>query len=141
MQDISNYHLIHASFSFHQSNLQVAYTTQAWILNLKTCAIQANIWNEHSNASIKFMSLLSLLVSSNFNWYPYFHISSPMSKFSPSSYLWACSPYLCAQILIDPLTFIFLPLCQSSPPLSSFPYLYALLLSLCHQRPQRFNFK
>ena len=26
--------------------------------------------------------------------------------------LWACSPYLCAQILIDPLIFIFLPLCH-----------------------------
>jgi hypothetical protein len=41
-------------------------------------------------------------------------------------------PYLCAQILINPLTFIFLPLCQSSPPLSSFHYVCALLLPLCH---------
>ena len=28
------------------------------------------------------------------------------------SSLGACSPYLCAQILIDPPTFIFLPLCH-----------------------------
>jgi hypothetical protein len=35
MQDISNYLPMHASFSFHQSILQLAYTTQAWIWNLK----------------------------------------------------------------------------------------------------------
>ena len=33
-QGISNYHPMHASFSFHQSNLQLAYTTQAYISNL-----------------------------------------------------------------------------------------------------------
>ena len=57
---------MHASFSFHHSNLQLAYTTQAWMLKFKTCAMQANIWNAHSNAPYKFMSLLSLLVCSKF---------------------------------------------------------------------------
>ena len=44
--------------------------------------MQTNIWNAHSNASIKFMSLLPLLVCSNFNWSPYFHIS-PYVKVLP----------------------------------------------------------
>ena len=34
---------MHASFLFYHSNLQLAYTTQAWILKFKTCAMQANI--------------------------------------------------------------------------------------------------
>ena len=59
------------------------YHTSMDILNFKTYAMQANIWNAHSNASIKFMSLLPLFVYSNFNWSPYFHISPPMSKLSP----------------------------------------------------------
>ena len=49
---------MHASFAFLQSILQLAYTTQAWIKNLKTYAMQANICNAHTNASNKFMSLL-----------------------------------------------------------------------------------
>ena len=32
---------MHASFSFHHSILQLSYTTQAWILKFKTCAMQA----------------------------------------------------------------------------------------------------
>ena len=32
---------MHARFSFHHSNLQLAYTTQVWILKFKTCAMQA----------------------------------------------------------------------------------------------------
>ena len=80
---------MHTSFLFHHSNLQLAYTTQACILKFKTCGMQENIWNAHSNATYKFMSLLPLLVCSNFNWSPYFHISAPMSSFH----------YLCALLL------------------------------------------
>ena len=50
---------MHASFSFHHSILQLAYTTQAWISKFKTCAMQANIWNAHSNATYKFMRACS----------------------------------------------------------------------------------
>ena len=32
---------MHASFSFYHSNLQLAYTTEAWILKLRTCTMQA----------------------------------------------------------------------------------------------------
>jgi hypothetical protein len=34
---------MHAGSLFHHSNLQLAYTTQAWNFNLKTYAMQANI--------------------------------------------------------------------------------------------------
>jgi hypothetical protein len=53
----------------------LTYTTQVWIGNFRTCAMQANICNAHSNATYKFMSLLPLLVSSNFNWSTYNVIS------------------------------------------------------------------
>jgi len=37
MQGTSNYHHIHASFSFHQSILQLAYITQARIKKIMLC--------------------------------------------------------------------------------------------------------
>ena len=52
--------------SFHHSTLQLAYTTQAWMWKFKTYVMQANIWNAHSNAPYKFMSLLPLLVCLKF---------------------------------------------------------------------------
>ena len=92
---------MHASFSSHQSNLQLAYTIQAWILNFKTCAMQANICNAHSNAKYKFMSLLPLLMCSNFNWSVYFVISPlcqsslPLSDYFSPYHLYLCfSPRL-----------------------------------------------
>ena len=69
---------MHASFSFYHSNLQLAYITQAWILKFKTCAMQANIWNAHSNASTKFMSFHPLLMCSKF-----FIDPLPLSYLSP----------------------------------------------------------
>jgi hypothetical protein len=39
------------------------------------------IWDAHSNVWIKFMNLLPVLVCSNFNWSPYFHISPLMLSF------------------------------------------------------------
>jgi hypothetical protein len=76
---------MHDSFSFHHSNLQLAYTTQAWDFNLKL------VLCKHT-----------------------YEIHIQMQHTS----LWACSHYLCAQILIDPLTFIFSP--------------YVKVLPLCH---------
>ena len=76
---------MHASFSFHHSNLQLAYTTQVWKLKFKTCAMQANIWNALLNAPIKFMSLAPLCVCSNFNWSPYFVISLLLCQILPLS--------------------------------------------------------
>jgi hypothetical protein len=77
---------MHISFSFHQLNLQLAYTTQVWNFNLKLVSCK-HTYDMHNQM----------------------HQSS----------LWACSPYLCGWILIDPFPFIFLPLYQSSPPLSN----------------------
>ena len=68
---------MHASFLFYHSNLRLAYTTQACILN----------WN-FSNASKHMIMYIQM-----------HHTSS-----------WACSPYLCAQILIDPLPLSYLSL-------------------------------
>ena len=100
---------MHASFSFHHSILQLAYTTQAWILKFKTCAMQANIWNAHSNASIKFMNLLPLLVCSKFNWSSYFVISLLLCQNLPLS----------LTSLFLPLVVFSLSLYTISPPLSS----------------------
>ena len=44
--------------SFHSSfKLLLAYTTQAWIWNLKTCVMQANICNAHSICNIQVYEL------------------------------------------------------------------------------------
>ena len=83
---------MHASFSFHHSNLQLAYSTQAWILKFKTYAMQANIWNAHSNATHKFMSLLPLHV-----------------------YTFVWCHFICFICLL-PLSYY---LCEFSPPLST----------------------
>ena len=50
---------MHASLSFHHSNLQLAYTTQAWNFNLKTCAMQANIWKCTFKCTIQVHELAS----------------------------------------------------------------------------------
>jgi hypothetical protein len=71
---------MHAGFLFCQSSLQLAYTTQAWIFNWKTCAMQASICNAHSNASFKSMSLLPLLVCFKILSDPFLcHFSSPIT--------------------------------------------------------------
>ena len=82
---------MHASFSFQHSNLQLAYTTQAWIFEIKTHAMQANICNAHSNAPYKFMSLLP-----------------------PSCVLKILIDPLSPNVQYSPITHIFvsLPLCQ-----------------------------
>ena len=96
---------------FHHSILQLTFITQAWMCKFNTCAMQANIWNAHSNVPYKFMSLLPHLWAQNFNW---------------SLTLSYLSPYVNLSI---------------SPPLLSFHYLYILFLPLCHQWPQMFNFE
>ena len=78
------------------------------ILKFRTYAMQANIWNAHSNAPYKFMSLLPLLVCSK--------ISFPLSYF----FLYVkFSPYH--------LYLYFSPLMSNSPPLLSFHHLSTLL--------------
>ena len=98
---------MHASFWFYHSDLQLTYTTQAWILKFKTYAVQANIWNAHSNAPYKFMSLLPLLVCFKILIDPYL---SPYVKFSPYHLHLCFSPPCCLFTL---------SLYTISPPLSS----------------------
>ena len=121
---------MHASFSLYHSNLQLAYTTQAWILKFKTCVMQANIRNAHSNAPYKFMSLLPLLVCSKFQLIPFLlsYLSSYV-KFSPLCCLFT---YLSA-LSLSPLSLMslfHLHLCLC------FTYIF-VSLPLCHQWPQR----
>ena len=73
---------MHASFSFHHSNLQLAYTTQAWNLNLKLvpCKQTYVMHIQMQHTSLWACSLY--LCASNFNWSPYNVI------------LFVCSPYL-----------------------------------------------
>jgi hypothetical protein len=94
-QSISNYPM-HASFSFHHSNLQLAYTTQAWNFNLKLVPCKQTYE---------------------------MHIQMHQSS------LRACSPYLCAQILIDPLS-----LSYFSPYVKVLPFVM-FSLSLCISPP------
>ena len=56
----------HLVISFHHSIVQLTFITQAWMFKFNTCAMQANIWNAHTNTPYKFMSLLPLLVCSKF---------------------------------------------------------------------------
>ena len=71
---------MHASFLFYHSNLQLAYTTQAWILEFKTCGMQTNIFKcihqvyELAPPTCVLKILIDPLL---------FHISSPMSIYPP----------------------------------------------------------
>ena len=105
--------------SFHRSILQLTYITQAWMFKFNTCAMQANIWNAHSNASSKFMSLLPLLVCSKILIYPF--------SFS------LLSPYVIYQVYL----YVSLPLWYFSPFFTIFTTIF-VSLPLCHQWPQRF---
>ena len=96
--------------SFHHSILQLTFITQAWMCKFNTCAMQANIWNAHTNAPYKFMSLLPYLCAQNFNWSLFFFIFLPLCHISLSLCLFL-SP-------LFSLPFIFPYLCFS-PPLSS----------------------
>ena len=129
---------MHASFSFHYSNLQLAYITQAWISKFKTYAMQANIWNAHSNASYKFMSLLPLFVCSKFQLIHFLlsYLSSYV-KFSPYHlYLYFSSPLCC---LFTYLCALSLPLCHLCLCFTyifvSLPFHYLFTLSLCTISP------
>ena len=87
---------MHASFSFHQSNLQLAYTTQACILNLN-----------FSNACNHMWMHIQMHHTSSWACYPYlcaqiliFNLIDPL----PLSYLSPhpmsiFSPYICAKSL------------------------------------------
>ena len=116
-------YLMHARFSNHHSNLQFAYITQAWIFEFRTYVMQVNIWNAHSNAPYKFMSLLPYLCAQNCNWSLSFFISYLSFMFLPNDpfpFSYHISP-LCS----SPMITIFVHLI--SPPFDIFSYLCTLI--------------
>ena len=102
--------------SFHHSILQLTFITQAWMFKFNTCAMQANIWNVHSNAPYKFMSLLPLLVCSKILVDPF-----------PLSYLF---PYVIYQDI-----FMFLSSLCFSPFMIFLPLFHYLYYYLCFSPP------
>ena len=97
---------MHASFSFYHSILQLSYTTQAWILQFKRCAMQA----KHMKCTFKCTIQVHELAP------PTCVLKILVDPF-PLSYL---SPYVIYQDI-----FMFLSLYDISSPFSLF-----LLLSL-----------
>ena len=100
---------MHARFLFHHLNLQLAYTTQAWIFKkLVPCkqTYEMHIRMYHTSS----WACSPYLCAQNFNWSLFFaNISPPMSKFPP------CCLFT---ILVDYFSHEHLYLCFS-PPLSS----------------------
>jgi hypothetical protein len=98
MQGISNCHPMMLVFISSIIFYNLAYTAQAWIGNLKTCVMQANICNAHTNVIYKFMSLLPptcvlqiLIDPLPFTYLTIFGFSPPFT------YLWELLLLLCHQ--------------------------------------------
>ena len=72
--------LMHARFLFHHSNLQLAYTTQAWNLNLKLvpCKQTYEMHIQMHQSSLWACSPLLVCSNFNFNWSLSFVISLPL---------------------------------------------------------------
>ena len=78
---------MHAIFSFHQSNLELAYTTQAWNFNLKLVPCK-QIYEMHIQMhQSSLWACFPYLCAQNFNWSLSFVISLPLCQSSPLCYL------------------------------------------------------
>ena len=105
--------------SFHHLILQLSYTTQAWILKFKTCAMQAKHMKCTFKCTIQVHELapptcvLKILVDP-------FHLV-----------------YLCPYVIYQDI-FMFHSLYDISSPFSLSLLLSLFLSPLCHQWPQRF---
>jgi len=113
---------MHASFHFINQILQLAYITQACILNLRTYAMQASTWIcTYQMQSIKVHELAPptcvLLLSKNFDPSLFFNVAPSLSMSMSNLYffelLYLISPP--CTISISKLSY----LCTISPPLSS----------------------
>ena len=113
---------MHASYQIIIQVLQLAYTTQACILNLKAYAMQASTWIcTYQMQSIKVHELAPptcvLLLSKNFDLSLFFNVA-PFLSMSMSNLYFFELLYLISQpctISISKLSY----LCTISPPLSS----------------------
>jgi len=113
---------MHASYQIIIQVLQLAYTTQACILNLKAYAMQASTWIcTYQMQSIKVHELAPptcvLLLSKNFDPSLFFNVAPSLSMSMSNLYffelLYLISPP--CTISISKLSY----LCTISPPLSS----------------------
>ena len=105
---------MHASFSFHHSNLQLAYTTQAWKLKFKILCHASKHMKYTFKCTIQVhelappTSVLKILIDS----FPLSYLSpyvkfSPFVVFSPSQYTNIfCFSHILISLLFLPLSFI-----------------------------------
>ena len=122
---------MHASYQIIIQVLQLAYTTQACILNLKAYAMQASTWIcTYQMQSIKVHELAPptcvLLLSKNFDPSLFFNVAPSLSMSMSNLYffelLYLISPP--CTISISKLSY----LCTISPPLSSISIKGVLLI-------------
>ena len=66
---------MHASFSFHHSNLQLAFTTQAWNFNLKFVPCKQTYEMHIQMHNTSSWACSPYVCAQNFNWSPSFVIS------------------------------------------------------------------
>ena len=98
---------MHVSFSFHHSILQLSYTTQAWISQFKTCAMQA----KHMKCTFKCTLQVHELAP------PTCVLKSLIDHIS----LFLCQilPLSLISLILSPFVVFSLSLYTISPPLSS----------------------
>ena len=122
---------MHASYQIIIQVLQLAYTTQACILNLKAYAMQASTWIcTYQMQSIKVHELAPptcvLLLSKNFDPSLFFNVAPSLSMSMSNLYffelLYLISPP--CTISISKLSYLY----TISPPLSSIPIKGELLI-------------
>ena len=112
---------MHASFSFHHSNLQLAYTIQAWILKLVPCKqiYEMHIQMQHiSHELAPPTCVLKILIDpfplSYLSSYIKFSFLLSFHHLSTLIYLLSFSPCTNIFVISPPITYIFvsLPLCH-----------------------------
>ena len=123
---MSSYHPMHASYQIIIQVLQLAYITQACILNLKTYAMQASTWIcTNQMQSIKVHELAPptcvLLLSKNFDPSLFFNVAPSLSM-SMSNLFHILSSYLSPLYNLSPS---FISLYNLSPFVINFHKRYA----------------
>ena len=122
---------MHASFHFFKQILQLAYTTQACILNLKTYAMQASTWIcTYQIQSIKVHELAPptcvLLLSKNFDPSLFSNVAPSLSMSMSNLCFFELSYLISPPYTISILKLSYL--CTISPPLSSISIKGVLLI-------------
>ena len=127
---------MHASYQIIIQVLQLAYITQACILNLRTYAMQASTWIcTCQMQSIKVHELAPptcvLLLSKNFDPSLFFNVAPPLSMSMSNLYFLSQSFPKLSYLISTPCTISISKLsylCTTSPPLSSISIKGVLLM-------------